>query len=97
MRRPVHISWEGSHLLLLPTFSFHVLPIRFRFAEFRYLREGSPSHQEQTVVFLPDIWTCMPSLEEWEALCKQKAEKAPPLTPEVKVELVSDGCNEREG
>ncbi|KAJ7305183.1 hypothetical protein JRQ81_011089 [Phrynocephalus forsythii] len=49
----------------------------FRFAEFRYLREGSQSHQERTVVFLPDIWSCMPSLEEWESLCKQKAEKAP--------------------
>ncbi|XP_060642916.2 cell cycle and apoptosis regulator protein 2 [Anolis sagrei] len=49
-----------------------------RFAEFRYLREGNPSHQEQTVVFLPDVWSCMPSLEEWEASCKQKAEKTPP-------------------
>ncbi|XP_070808348.1 cell cycle and apoptosis regulator protein 2 [Pituophis catenifer annectens] len=48
----------------------------YRFAEFRYLREGNPSYQEQTVVFLPDIWSLMPSLEEWEALCKQKAEKA---------------------
>uniref|UniRef100_U3F7W4 Protein KIAA196 n=1 Tax=Micrurus fulvius TaxID=8637 RepID=U3F7W4_MICFL len=48
----------------------------YRLAEFRYLREGNPSYQEQTVVFLPDIWSLMPSLEEWEALCKQKAEKA---------------------
>ncbi|XP_048368911.1 cell cycle and apoptosis regulator protein 2 isoform X2 [Sphaerodactylus townsendi] len=54
----------------------------YRFAEFRYLHEGSPSHQEQTVVFLPDIWSCMPSLEEWEASCKQKAEKAPPPSEE---------------
>ncbi|XP_042327713.1 cell cycle and apoptosis regulator protein 2 [Sceloporus undulatus] len=56
----------------------------FRFAEFRYLCEGNPSHQEKTVVFLPDIWSCMPSLEEWEALYKQKAQKAPPppLPPE---------------
>ncbi|XP_077160972.1 cell cycle and apoptosis regulator protein 2 isoform X1 [Paroedura picta] len=59
-----------------------------RFAEFRYLHEGSPSHQEQTVVFLPDIWSCMPSLEEWEALCKQKAEKAPPpLEEKVEMEI----------
>uniref|UniRef100_A0A8C5S1N5 Cell cycle and apoptosis regulator 2 n=1 Tax=Laticauda laticaudata TaxID=8630 RepID=A0A8C5S1N5_LATLA len=48
----------------------------YRLAEFRYLREGNPSYQEQTVVFLPDIWSLMPSLEEWETLCKQKAEKA---------------------
>ncbi|KAJ6653720.1 hypothetical protein lerEdw1_008791, partial [Lerista edwardsae] len=60
----------------------------FRFAEFRYLREGSPSHPEQTVVFLPDVWSCMPSLEEWEALCKQKTEKAAPS---------SDGKAETEG
>ncbi|KAL8173929.1 UNVERIFIED_CONTAM: hypothetical protein K2H54_034874 [Gekko kuhli] len=60
--------------------------VAFRFAEFRYLHEGSPSRQEQVVVFLPDIWSCMPSLEEWEALCKQKAEKAPPPSEE-KVEM----------
>nr|XP_034995580.1 cell cycle and apoptosis regulator protein 2 isoform X1 [Zootoca vivipara] len=58
----------------------------FRFAEFRYLREGNPSHQERTVVFLPDIWSCMPSLEEWEASCKQKAEKAA-APSEEKVEM----------
>nr|XP_020635995.1 cell cycle and apoptosis regulator protein 2 [Pogona vitticeps] len=58
----------------------------FRFAEFIYLREGSQSHQEQTVVFLPDIWSCMPSLEEWETLCKQKAEK-PPAPSEEKSEM----------
>ncbi|XP_063167594.1 cell cycle and apoptosis regulator protein 2 [Candoia aspera] len=61
----------------------------FRFAEFRYLREGNPSCQEQTVVFLPDIWSLMPSLEEWEVLCKQKAEKAPP-PPEEKSEMVEE-------
>ncbi|XP_028564754.1 cell cycle and apoptosis regulator protein 2 isoform X4 [Podarcis muralis] len=60
----------------------------FRFAEFRYLREGNPSHQERTVVFLPDIWSCMPSLEEWEASCKQKAEKAA-APSEEKVEVVA--------
>ncbi|XP_053222988.1 cell cycle and apoptosis regulator protein 2 isoform X4 [Podarcis raffonei] len=60
----------------------------FRFAEFRYLREGNPSHQERTVVFLPDIWSCMPSLEEWEASCKQKAEKAA-APSEEKVEMVA--------
>ncbi|XP_044293460.1 cell cycle and apoptosis regulator protein 2 isoform X3 [Varanus komodoensis] len=59
----------------------------FRFAEFRYLREGSLAHQERTVVFLPDIWSCMPSLEEWEAVCKQKAEKAPPAVSEDKAEM----------
>uniref|UniRef100_A0A1W7RF20 p30 DBC protein n=1 Tax=Agkistrodon contortrix contortrix TaxID=8713 RepID=A0A1W7RF20_AGKCO len=54
----------------------------YRFAEFRYLREGNPSCQEQTVVFLPDLWSLMPSLEEWEASCKQKAEKATPPSEE---------------
>ncbi|XP_061449393.1 cell cycle and apoptosis regulator protein 2 isoform X2 [Rhineura floridana] len=73
----------------------------FQFAEFRYLREGSPSHQERTMVFLPDIWSCMPSLEEWEALCKQKAEKAPPPSEEkAKMEeetvQTSESCSEQE-
>ncbi|XP_054854174.1 cell cycle and apoptosis regulator protein 2 isoform X2 [Eublepharis macularius] len=67
----------------------------FRFADFRYLHEGSPSCQEQTVVFLPDIWSCMPSLEEWEALCKQKAEKAPPPSEE-KIEMGSKPATEEE-
>ncbi|KAL7981364.1 hypothetical protein Chor_002260 [Crotalus horridus] len=39
----------------------------YRFAEFRYLREGNPSCQEQTVVFLPDLWSLMPSLEDMAA------------------------------
>lgn len=49
----------------------------FRFAEFRYLRQGDPSQRETVVIFLPDVWSCMPPLEEWETLCQQKAEKAP--------------------
>ncbi|XP_062452967.1 cell cycle and apoptosis regulator protein 2 isoform X2 [Rhea pennata] len=52
-----------------------------RFAEFRYLREGDPSQREVVVVFLPDIWGCMPSLEEWEASCQPKAEKVPSPPP----------------
>lgn len=61
----------------------------FRFAEFRYLRQGDPSQRETVVIFLPDVWSCMPSLEEWEALCQQKAEKAPllPSFPEEKAEM----------
>ncbi|XP_053125441.1 cell cycle and apoptosis regulator protein 2 isoform X2 [Hemicordylus capensis] len=69
----------------------------FRFAEFRYLCEGSPSHPEQTVVFLPDVWSCMPSLEEWEALCKQKAEKVPlPLEEKAEVEEDAEQASEQE-
>uniref|UniRef100_A0A8B9S8Q7 Cell cycle and apoptosis regulator 2 n=1 Tax=Apteryx owenii TaxID=8824 RepID=A0A8B9S8Q7_APTOW len=52
-----------------------------RFAEFRYLREGDPSQREVVVVFLPDIWGCMPSLEEWEASCQPKVEKVPSPPP----------------
>ncbi|XP_068776551.1 cell cycle and apoptosis regulator protein 2 isoform X3 [Struthio camelus] len=52
-----------------------------RFAEFRYLREGDPSQREVVVVFLPDVWGCMPSLEEWEASCQPKAEKVPSPPP----------------
>ncbi|XP_066495286.1 cell cycle and apoptosis regulator protein 2 isoform X2 [Tiliqua scincoides] len=74
----------------------------FRFAEFRYLCEGNPSHPEQTVVFLPDVWSCMPSLEEWEASCKQKAEKVSPSSSEKEVETegepehASDPASEQE-
>lgn len=37
------------------------------------------------VVYLPDVWTIMPTLEEWEALCQQKAAEAAPLAQEVPV------------
>lgn len=68
---------------------------RFRFAEFRYLRRGDPLQRETAVIFLPDVWSCMPSLEEWEALCQQKAEKAPlpSPSPEEKAEMVRVGCH----
>uniref|UniRef100_A0A8C8S882 Cell cycle and apoptosis regulator 2 n=1 Tax=Pelusios castaneus TaxID=367368 RepID=A0A8C8S882_9SAUR len=56
-----------------------------RFAEFRYLRQGDPSQKETVVVFLPDIWSCMPSLEEWEALCQKKAENSPEEKAEMEV------------
>ncbi|NXD18009.1 CCAR2 protein, partial [Nothocercus nigrocapillus] len=52
-----------------------------RFAEFRYLREGEPSQREVVVVFLPDVWACMPSLEQWEASCRPKAGKGPSPPP----------------
>ena len=38
---------------------------------------------QTVVVYLPDIWTIMPTLEEWEALCQQKAAEAAPPPPEV--------------
>ncbi|NXA43621.1 CCAR2 protein, partial [Eudromia elegans] len=52
-----------------------------RFAEFRYLREGEPSQREVVVVFLPDVWACMPSLQRWEASCRPKVGKAPSSPP----------------
>ncbi|XP_005373742.1 PREDICTED: cell cycle and apoptosis regulator protein 2 isoform X2 [Chinchilla lanigera] len=52
----------------------------WRFAEFQYLHPGPPRRLHTVVVYLPDIWTIMPTLEEWDALCQQKAaEAAPPL------------------
>ncbi|XP_030057893.1 cell cycle and apoptosis regulator protein 2 [Microcaecilia unicolor] len=44
----------------------------YRFAEFRYVCHGTSQRVTKVVVFLPDLWTCMPSLVEWEALCQQK-------------------------
>ncbi|XP_066839489.1 cell cycle and apoptosis regulator protein 2 isoform X1 [Anser cygnoides] len=52
-----------------------------RFAEFRYLREGDASRREVVVVFLPDVWGCMPSLEEWEASGQLREEKGTSLPP----------------
>nr|XP_033805746.1 cell cycle and apoptosis regulator protein 2 [Geotrypetes seraphini]XP_033805747.1 cell cycle and apoptosis regulator protein 2 [Geotrypetes seraphini]XP_033805748.1 cell cycle and apoptosis regulator protein 2 [Geotrypetes seraphini] len=54
----------------------------YRFAEFRYVCHGTSQQVTKVVVFLPDLWTCMPSLVEWEALCQQKTlnkeEESPP-------------------
>uniref|UniRef100_A0A4X1VER4 Cell cycle and apoptosis regulator 2 n=1 Tax=Sus scrofa TaxID=9823 RepID=A0A4X1VER4_PIG len=44
----------------------------WRFAEFQYLQPGPPRRLQTVVVYLPDVWTIMPTLEEWEALCQQK-------------------------
>lgn len=45
----------------------------YRFADFRYVCHGTSQRVAKVAVFLPDVWTCMPSLVEWEALCQQKA------------------------
>ncbi|XP_059958499.1 cell cycle and apoptosis regulator protein 2 isoform X3 [Mesoplodon densirostris] len=55
----------------------------WRFAEFQYLQLGPPRRLQTVVVYLPDIWTIMPTLEEWEALCQQKAAEAAPPPQEV--------------
>ncbi|XP_060011607.1 cell cycle and apoptosis regulator protein 2 isoform X2 [Lagenorhynchus albirostris] len=54
----------------------------WRFAEFQYLQLGPPRRLQTVVVYLPDIWTIMPTLEEWEALCQQKAAEAAPAPQE---------------
>ncbi|KAG8518217.1 Cell cycle and apoptosis regulator protein 2, partial [Galemys pyrenaicus] len=63
----------------------------WRFAEFQYLQPGPPRRLRTVVVYLPDIWTTMPTLEEWEALCQQKAAEAAAPAPatEVPVEMES--------
>ncbi|XP_029442424.1 cell cycle and apoptosis regulator protein 2 [Rhinatrema bivittatum] len=45
----------------------------YRFADFRYVCPGTSQRVTKAAVFLPDLWSCMPSLVEWEALCQQKA------------------------
>lgn len=86
--------------LIWVTTLFFFFVSRWRFAEFQYLQPG-PSRQLQTVVvYLPDVWTIMPTLEEWEALCQQKAaEAAAPAqeVPVVRLSLMSKlecGCPE---
>ena len=48
---------------------------RYRFAEIRYHRPEEihkgrlvPARVETVVIFLPDVWSCIPSRLEWEAL-----------------------------
>ncbi|KAM5264837.1 cell cycle and apoptosis regulator protein 2 isoform 2-T2 [Ctenodactylus gundi] len=55
----------------------------WRFAEFQYLQPGPPRRLHTVVVYLPDIWTIMPTLEEWEALCQQKSSEAAPAPQEL--------------
>ncbi|XP_062927577.1 cell division cycle and apoptosis regulator protein 1 isoform X2 [Mobula hypostoma] len=58
----------------------------YRFAEIRYHRPEEhhkgrtvPAHVETVVIFLPDVWHCLPTRSEWEALSRgykqQLAEK----------------------
>lgn len=65
------------------SFRFPLAVSRWRFAEFQYLQPGPPRRLQTVVVYLPDIWTIMPTLEEWEALCQQKAAEAAPAAQEV--------------
>ncbi|XP_008248091.1 cell cycle and apoptosis regulator protein 2 isoform X2 [Oryctolagus cuniculus] len=48
----------------------------WRFAEFQYLQPGPPRRLHTVVVYLPDVWSIMPTLEEWEAQCQQRAAEA---------------------
>lgn len=64
-------------------FFFPFAVSRWRFAEFQYLQPGPPRRLQTVVVYLPDVWTIMPTLEEWEALCQQKAAEAAPPAQEV--------------
>lgn len=70
---------ELSLKKLVPPFAM----CRWRFAEFQYLQPGPPRRLQTVVVYLPDVWTIMPTLEEWEALCQQKAAEAAPPTQEA--------------
>uniref|UniRef100_UPI00398E5C7D cell division cycle and apoptosis regulator protein 1 n=1 Tax=Pristiophorus japonicus TaxID=55135 RepID=UPI00398E5C7D len=49
----------------------------YRFAEIRYHRPEEhhkgrtvPAHVETVVIFLPDVWHCLPTRSEWEALSR---------------------------
>uniref|UniRef100_A0A4W3JP68 Cell division cycle and apoptosis regulator protein 1 n=1 Tax=Callorhinchus milii TaxID=7868 RepID=A0A4W3JP68_CALMI len=50
---------------------------QYRFAEIRYHRPEEhhkgrtvPAHVETVVIFLPDVWHCLPTRSEWEALSR---------------------------
>lgn len=55
---------------------------RYRFAEIRYHRPEEthkgrtvPAHVETVVLFLPDVWHCLPTRSEWEALSRRLREQ----------------------
>nr|XP_057920444.1 cell division cycle and apoptosis regulator protein 1 [Doryrhamphus excisus]XP_057920445.1 cell division cycle and apoptosis regulator protein 1 [Doryrhamphus excisus] len=54
----------------------------YRFAEIRYLRPEEthkgrtvPAHVETVVLFLPDVWHCLPTRSEWEVLSRRLREQ----------------------
>ncbi len=65
---------------------------RYRFAEIRYHRPEEthkgrtvPAHVETVVLFLPDVWHCLPTRSEWEGLsCGLKEQLAEKLLAERK-------------
>ena len=55
---------------------------RYRFAEIRYHRPEEthkgrtvPAHVETVVLFLPDVWHCLPTRSEWEVLSRRLREQ----------------------
>ncbi|XP_040827184.1 cell cycle and apoptosis regulator protein 2 isoform X2 [Ochotona curzoniae] len=70
----------------------------WRFAEFQYLQPGPPRRLHTVVVYLPDVWTVMPTLEEWEAQCQQKATEAasPPQEVPQEAEPAEQACDASE-
>uniref|UniRef100_A0A672S3B7 Cell division cycle and apoptosis regulator protein 1 n=1 Tax=Sinocyclocheilus grahami TaxID=75366 RepID=A0A672S3B7_SINGR len=55
---------------------------QYRFAEIRYHRPEEthkgrtvPAHVETVVLFLPDVWHCLPTRSEWEGLSRGLKEK----------------------
>lgn len=50
-------------------------PYRYRFIEISYIRDEElhkgktiPAHTEKVVIFLPDIWSCVPTVNEYSSL-----------------------------
>uniref|UniRef100_A0A3B3WGG9 Cell division cycle and apoptosis regulator protein 1 n=1 Tax=Poecilia mexicana TaxID=48701 RepID=A0A3B3WGG9_9TELE len=74
---------------------------QYRFAEIRYHRPEEthkgrtvPAHVETVVLFLPDVWHCLPTRSEWEVLSRRLREQlAEKLSAERKE---ADGEQEEE-
>lgn len=72
------------------------MPYRYRFLEI-YYRRGKSSHKgnqigsrvETVVLFLPDVWSCVPTRLEWDVLRvnykKQMLRKLRASDPETKI------------
>lgn len=69
---PALICLRNRNANTMPSYP---LSDRYRFAEIRYHRPEEmhkgrlvPARVETVVIFLPDVWSCIPSRLEWEAL-----------------------------
>lgn len=79
-RRPLASNFSLAYIAVVLSF-FDTL--RYRFAEIYYRRGESSSHKgrgmrvETVVLFVPDVWSCLPTRVEWEGMIAAGSCKKP--------------------